>query len=470
MAAESFAAVAKRRLYGLLLIVVIAGLVTLSIAIYNKAFSTFVPVRMKFDHTGNALAKGYDVTERGVIVGSVASVSSTGSGGATVTVNLDPGKIDEIPADVTAQILPKTLFGEQYVSLNIPAHPSSTHIESGAVIGQDTSPGALETEKVLGDLLPLLNALEPAQLNETLTALAQALHNRGNTLGEMLVNLDSYLKQMTAQIPGTAKSYTQQLADDLGKLGQVSLEYNGVTPDLFATLQNLQTSVHTIITHQAGLNSLLVSGTDASNVLNGFLADNEQRLIQVTGQTTKIYGLLDEYSPEFTCLLAGLNDLADRANSAIYDDQIHLNVTVDTDLANGGFQTQPYTPGQEPRTVTGYGPHCFGLPDNPQPTVNGKFQIPSEFQLLCDGAPLTYQGESVHYPTSPGAKPPAGGTRCKQPNASPASASSAMNSPEENAMVNALVAGQLHTTPNKVPGVATLLVAPLLRGQQVVVK
>lgn len=459
MATESFAAVAKRRLYGLLLIVVIAGLVTLSIAIYNKAFSTFIPVKMKFDHTGNALAKGYDVTERGVIVGSVASVSSTGSGGATVTVNLDPGKIDEIPANVTAQILPKTLFGEQYVSLNIPAHPSSTHIESGAVIGQDTSPGALETEKVLGDLLPLLNALEPAQLNETLTALAQALQNRGNTLGEMLVNLDSYLKQMTAQIPGTAKTYTQQLADDLGKLGQVSLEYNGVTPDLFATLQNLQTSVHTIISRQAGLNSLLVSGTDASNVLNGFLADNEQRLIQVTGQTTKIYGLLDEYSPEFTCLLAGLNKLDDLANSAIYNNRIHLTVTVDTNK----FQTQPYTPGQEPRTVTGYGPHCFGLPSNPQPTVNGKFQIPSEFVMLCDGAPLTQSGESTSNVN-------AGGTRCKQPNSSKTGTASALNSPEENAMVNALIASQLHTTPDKVPGVTTLLVAPLLRGQQVVVK
>jgi hypothetical protein len=46
----------------------------------------------------------------------------------------------------------------------------------------------------------------------------------------------------------------------------------------------------------------------------------------------------------------------------------------------------------------------------------------------------------------------------------------ALNSAEENALINTLVAGELHTAPNKVPGAATLLAGPLLRGQQVVVK
>jgi hypothetical protein len=46
----------------------------------------------------------------------------------------------------------------------------------------------------------------------------------------------------------------------------------------------------------------------------------------------------------------------------------------------------------------------------------------------------------------------------------------ALNSPEEDAMVNTIVAMQMHTTPDKVPGVATMLAAPLLRGQQVTVK
>jgi hypothetical protein len=46
----------------------------------------------------------------------------------------------------------------------------------------------------------------------------------------------------------------------------------------------------------------------------------------------------------------------------------------------------------------------------------------------------------------------------------------ALNSPEEDALVNALIASRLHTTPAHVSGTATLLAAPLLRGHQVVVK
>jgi hypothetical protein len=241
------------------------------------------------------------------------------------------------------------------------------------------------------------------------------------------------------------------LVDDFGKLGQVALEYNSLAPDIMTSLRNLQTSARTVIAHQQALHSLLVDGTDAANVINGFLDENEQRLIQVTGQTNKVYALLDEYSPEFKCMFEGISHLNDLMGTAIYDGKIHLTTTVSTSQ----FQSQPYRPGQEPRTVTGYGPNCFGLPDNPQPIDSrGHFQIPAKYNCLNDGAPLTPDGEK--------------GGSCSS------SASSAnnrsVNSAQENALVNTVIAGQLKTTPDKVPGVATLLAGPLLRGQQVVVK
>jgi phospholipid/cholesterol/gamma-HCH transport system substrate-binding protein len=436
MIRESFATVLKRRLLGLLLLLVVAGLIGLSIAIYKKAFTSTVDITMRADHTGNALVVGSDVKERGIIVGSVASVHSNGEG-AIVKLSLSPGRVKDIPGNVTAQILPKTLFGEQYVSLSIPANPSAA-IKAGATIPQDRSQGALETEKVLGDLLPLLTAVDPADLNSTLTALATALHNRGNELGQTLVNLDDYLKVINP--------HTKQLADDLGKLGQVSLEYNSVAPDIFATLQNLQTSVKTVVDKRAQLNSLLTTGAQTSSVLQSFLADNQQRLIAVTGQTDKVYALLDKYSPEFTCLFKGISDLADLSNKIIYNNQIHLQVTVDTTSLGG------YTPGQEPTLVTGFGPNCFGLPDNPQPVdSNGNFQIPDKFKCLNDGAPLTKEAESKTCSTS-------------------TSSVRSEGSPEENALVNVLIASAVGTTPDKVPGPATLLAGPLLRGQEVAVK
>jgi phospholipid/cholesterol/gamma-HCH transport system substrate-binding protein len=445
MVRESVGAVVKRRLLGVVFLVVVASLIALSIAIYNKVFTDTVDVTLRTDHTGNALMIDSDVKERGIIVGSVTSVSSKGDG-AVVKLALDPGRIKDIPSNVSAQILPKTLFGEQYISLIYPTNPAP-HIKAGDVIPQDKSTGALETEKVLGDILPLLTAVDPADLNATLTALAEALHNRGDKLGQTLVNFDSYLKQINP--------HTKRLVDDFVKLGNVSLEYNALAPDIFATLENLQTSARTIVERRAAFDSLLVAGTDASRVFSGFLNDNEQRIITVSGQTTKIYSLLDEYSPEFTCLFAGINKLYQLEATTIYDHRIHLGVIVN------GNNLGPYKKNAQkddtPIILTGFGPNCFGLPDNPQPTdANGRFQIPDKFKCLRDGVnggALTQQAES------PNCKTTASSDRTR-----------ALNSPEEDALVNTLIASELNTTPDKVPGVATILAAPLLRGQQVVVK
>ena len=384
MPKESFGSVVKRRSLGVVYLALIVGLVLLSIAIYQKKFTPVVLVNLKTDHTGNALQDGSDVKERGIIVGSVRSVhvDSGPDGGCvnqqvscvTVELALDPSHVNEIPKNVSAQILPKTIFGEQYVSLEIPQSRQG-HITAGDTIPQDRSQGALETEKVLGDLLPLLQAVKPAELNATLTAVATALQGRGTELGNTLVQLDSYLKSINP--------HTKQLVDDLGKLGQVSTEYNNVAPDLFATIDNLQTSAHTVIDEQQSVANLFDTATSASDVLRSFLADNESRLITVTGTSAKVYALLARYSPESTCMFAALTKLYHLTASAIQDHQIRLSIVVDNN--NQGA----YKPGQQPIYVDGYGPNCFGLPDNPQPTVGGKFQIPAKYQCLNDGAPLT---------------------------------------------------------------------------------
>ena len=141
MARESFAAVARRRLYGVGFICMIVALIALSIAFYNKTFTKVVTVTLKTDHTGNQLIKASDVKERGIIVGTVRKVR--------------PSRASIIPSNVSAQILPKTLFGEQYVALQLPENPAR-HIKNGDVIPQDRSKAALEISTVLGDILPLL--------------------------------------------------------------------------------------------------------------------------------------------------------------------------------------------------------------------------------------------------------------------------------------------------------------------------
>jgi phospholipid/cholesterol/gamma-HCH transport system substrate-binding protein len=450
MPRESFATVAKRRGLGVLYIVIIGSLLWLSIAIYQKKFTPVVLVMLKTDHTGNSLHNDSDVKERGIIVGSVrdVKVDSGPDGGCanqevtcvTVTLALDPSRVNMIPKNVSAQILPKTVFGEQYVSLQLPAKKDSA-IKAGDTIAQDRSKGALETEKVLGDLLPLLQAVKPAELNATLTAVAEALSGRGKQLGETLVQTDTYLKGLNP--------HTKQLVQDITKLGTVSDVYNGAAPDLFDTIDNLQTSAKTVIAKKQALGNLLETATDTSNVIRSFLADNESRLITVTDTSSKVYGLLAQYSPEFPCLFGGLNKLYDQVKSVFKNNQMQLSAVVDT--TNLG----KYTPGQQPTYVTGKGPNCFGLPDNPQPQANGHFQIPAKYRCLNDGAPLTDDP-------------------CAQRKSAGESATdieqAAIGSQSENALVATLISGSYGTTPEKVPPIATMLAAPLYRGSAVTVK
>ena len=50
---------------------------------------------------------------------------------------MDPEMIDQIPSNVTARLLPKTLFGEKFVSLVPPQGPSPTPLAAGDVIDED---------------------------------------------------------------------------------------------------------------------------------------------------------------------------------------------------------------------------------------------------------------------------------------------------------------------------------------------
>jgi phospholipid/cholesterol/gamma-HCH transport system substrate-binding protein len=433
MAKESFATIAKRRLLGLAFIVVLIGLVTLSVAFYNKAFTPVTMVTLRTDHTGNQLLKESDVKERGIIVGSVRSVHSTGDG-AIIKLAIQPGRTKIIPANVSAQILPKTLFGEQYVSLVIPPDPVG-QIKKGDTIPQDRSAVALETERVLGDFLPLLQAVKPAELNATLTAVATALTGRGTELGNTLKNMDAYLRQFNPAIP--------KLVDDLKNLGNLSDELVKATPDLIATLDNFQTGARTVIDKKAALDQILTQADATSNLFNSFLQENQSRLITIVSTSDSIYRLLNQYSPEYGCMLEGLSKYFDRANKGITHHQIQLSAQLYLATPNYGA----YTPANKPFYLTGVGPNCLGIP-NPQVP----FVVPGPLRCVSDGATVS------------------GDASCDVQNKISGRDQQSVGSAAETAQVNTILASTLDTTPDNVPGVATLLLAPSLRGQVVTVK
>src|SRR5258708_30191370 len=125
---------------------------------------------------------------RGVQVGEVRQVSATGSG-ARLLVAIQRGDLSRLPANVSAMMLPTRLFGERYVDLVLPGRPAARTLADGSVIRQNRSGDALELQRVLNNLLPMLTAVQPDKLSMTLTAIAQGLSGRRKHLGQTLVTL-----------------------------------------------------------------------------------------------------------------------------------------------------------------------------------------------------------------------------------------------------------------------------------------
>jgi phospholipid/cholesterol/gamma-HCH transport system substrate-binding protein len=263
------------RLLGLVFIGLLLLGVWLINALFTQQFVSFDKVTLRTDTIGLQLPSRADVKVRGVIVGEVLDAKS-GANGAVLTLGIDPDKIGEIPKNVTASILPKTLFGEKYVELDVPAEASSKALAQGDLIAQTQLP--IEVEKVLNDIYPLLRAVQPAELNYTLNALATALEGRGDAIGQNIETFDAYLKRLNPQVPA--------LVEDLRLLSKVSGTYADVAPQIAETLRNTVKTGNTLVSREAKLHSFLQDVTSFSGTAKTFLDNNGSNIVRL-GQLSK---------------------------------------------------------------------------------------------------------------------------------------------------------------------------------------
>ncbi|MFN2495444.1 MAG: MCE family protein [Pseudonocardiaceae bacterium] len=341
-------AVIRRRLQGAGFLLVVSSLIALSLATYAGAFRDGVPVTLQADSTGLQLDKRSDVKVRGLIVGEVVDVSSEGEF-ATVHLLLQPEMVDLIPDNVSARLLPKTLFGEKYVSLVLPEQPSGRPISAGEVIGQDRSETARELEAALDGLLPLLQAVPPQDLAGTLSAVATALQGRGEQLGDTLVAQQQLISGLNTALP--------ELQEDISATADLAQTYADAAPDLTAALADLTTLSRTVAEQRQNLAILFDSVRRASGDLDGFLVSNRENVIALAADSRPTLESLARYAPEFPCLLGQLADLAPKVDQAMGVGTSEPGLHVILEITPGRGK---YLPGvDEPRYEEDRGPRCY---------------------------------------------------------------------------------------------------------------
>jgi phospholipid/cholesterol/gamma-HCH transport system substrate-binding protein len=435
---------ARLRLVGVAFLAVIGLLIWLSLALYNKQFTPVDMVTLHTDSVGNEMHPGGQVLVRGVQVGEVRSISADGSGGAVLKLAIQPNMVSQLPANVTAVMVPTTLFGERSVDLILPPTAVTARLDNGSVIQQDRSRDAIEVETVLNNLLPELTAVQPQNLSVTLTAISQALQGRGTKLGRTLVELNTYLHRFLPNLPA--------LDNDIRELVQVTRTYNQAAPDIVQALNDFTVVNQTLVQQEANLSALLRTLTQSDQDLTTFLRQNKSNIIGLSANGLATLKILARYAPEFPCVLSDLVKFEPNINRVLgagsSQPGLHVHVNVLEPLGTAHAPLGNYVPGKDtPVYGDNTGPHCYPIPFRGISLNDGASPATARTSAAGDIPAAASSTTALHTPLPGGL--------------------SLANSPQENELVNEISAPALHVPPASLPGWSSMLVGPLYRGRQV---
>ena len=439
---------ARLRLVGVVFLLVFALLIWFSLALYHKQFTPVAMVTLYTDSVGNEMHLGADVMVRGVQVGEVRSISADGTGsparaGHPAGHGGAPARQRDRP-DGADHAVRRAVRGPADPG---PAPPLA-RLTAGSVIRQDHSADAVEVEKVLNNLLPLLQASEPDKLSVTLTAIAQGLQGRGKELGQTLVQLDSLLRRYNPHLPA--------LDNDIKQLAGVARTLNQASPDLLQALDDFTVTSQTLTSERASFSALYSTVTTASNDIRAFLDANSNNIISLSTDSTATLQILARYSPEFPCVLKDLRNFVPAADKLLGKGTNQPGLHVQAIIVPV-YNNARYLPGVDtPKYGYNLGPHCYSVPFKGITLNDGTSPLPP--------LPAASSGSGA---SKGQAGAGSGGSRASAGGSGVTTRAAIAGTPSESELVRELAGLALDKPPSTVPAWSSLLLAPLFRGTAV---
>lgn len=410
---------------------------------FSGDFSSDITVSARLSKVGDALEPGDIVTYRDVVVGRVTSATGSVDGTAMLGLKIHRDNAAVIPAGVTAVAVPASLFGATKIMLIPPPRTGGPSLQGGEVIAADTTPTAQSLQTALANAYTLLTAVHPAQLDDALSALADALQGQGGRIGTLVQKADAYLKRLAPSIP-TLNTVITSLADVTDNLVKNAPALLSSVGDLLVTARGVQSSKQAIA-------QLLAVAPQALNDAAGLLSqDNVDNTVTILRDEQPV---IDAFGADPTALprtIAGFRSFADtfsgalssgpylKANiiltginlAALFDVAIGKQGTVFTSVSD----PPEYSAAACPRYPGASGPNCAG------------------------SAPASAVGPSVHSADVLATGDGYGGT------------ASSIGSPRELRAVRSAASAITGIPESQIPGVVDLLLGPLLRGATTVIR
>jgi virulence factor Mce-like protein len=457
------------RIMGIGLIVVCVFFGWLTWAFFSKAFVSYDDVKLVSAKSGLSLPERADVKLRGMIVGVVRETKIE-NGKVVLTLGMDPNLIGRVPRDVRAEIIPKTLFGEKYVSLIPTGSGTGEHLRAGDTISDAIVP--VEFEKFFNDIYPLLTAVPPEKVSYTLTALANSLEGRGDKLGQTFEESNDYLKKFNPE--------NRQAIADIVELGKVSQTYAGEMDNFGELLRNSAKISQTVTDKEDELSDFFDEANDLANVLHAFLKAAGDDIIATAHHSVQPLEVGAEYAEMFPCWFKGENALINPVVNGVFkNNTLHINLPIANPQPTRYGQPSdpqpehPIIPKESTLEALDFAqPQIHGYKPNPADPANpfpaGLGTVCDELYAAANGDPRT-PDEPFPYQASFwksfGVRNSHNGKLGADADYNRAPASSAgIDSPAQRDVLNRMTAALTGVKSTDVPDVASLLISPVVRG------
>jgi phospholipid/cholesterol/gamma-HCH transport system substrate-binding protein len=228
------------------------------------------------------LEAGDTVRVAGIRVGTVQDVSLQSDRSVLVTFNADRNIV--LTTGTKAAIRYLNLVGDRY--LELVDSPGSTNIlPVGSQIPEDRTSPALDLDLLLGGLKPVIQGLNPQDVNALSASLIQVLQGQGGTLDSLFSKTSSFTNALADN-----NQVIEQLIEDL-KTTLDTLSKDG--DDFSGAIDRLEQLVHGLSQDRDPIGEAITSLENGTASLTDLLGRARPRLAGTIDQLNRLAPLLD---------------------------------------------------------------------------------------------------------------------------------------------------------------------------------
>lgn len=265
--------------------------------------------------SGDSLGPASNVKYHGMVVGRVVTIKGA-AGKSSAQIVVMPEHADQIPANVTARVLPTTIFGSEFVDLVEPARPATARLPSVRIIPADRSAQTLRIMDAIAAGERILRAVDPSQLDATVSGLADLLDGNGADIGRFIERASDYL--------GTMIEHSDAFYRDLRLLGNVLQGAADAEPHLVAALRNSHSTLRLVVDQRRSIDALISTSTGLTTDTTSFLQDTESDLVGAVEAGEPIVHIYNGRRDKLTQLLQAVPRVLSNGANGVADGKIRM--------------------------------------------------------------------------------------------------------------------------------------------------